>query len=91
MALSVWKRSSHADEFHDLASHVLYCTPLNLIIAKRNVAYYMLLCRGMCSIETDQSMTWWLLLRVERGRGVCVCGGGEVAIIYRLASSRCLE
>jgi hypothetical protein len=31
LALSVWKRSSHADEFHELASHVLYCTPLNFI------------------------------------------------------------
>jgi len=48
---------------------------LILLIAKRNVAYYMLLCRRMCSIETDQSMTWWLLLRVERGRGVCVYVG----------------
>jgi len=94
MALSVWKRPSHTDEFHELASHVLYCPPVNLINCTTE--------RCILHASLQKNVLNWnwsvndLVATFEGGKGergvcVCVCGGGEVAIIYRLASSRCLE
>lgn len=77
LALSVWKRSSHADEFHELASHVLYCTPLNFINCETE--------RCLLHASLQKNVVNWnwsvndLVATFEGGkgeRGVCMWGRG---------------